>query len=161
MADDKKRLICIAFFDCIKKASKIFSHNYDTRDCEEKGLKRAKERGNSRLCGDFQPLQNRGSWVRILLPLPNQISPPLGGGLIWFDKNEIMMNPSMLASIVCARENKQAKNAFFAQTKVLNPSAPAKNNRTFVSRQKFCFCLSKPQAWHIIAAWSAVYIISP
>ena len=31
---------------------------------------------------------------------------------------------------------------------------------TFVY-QKFLFCLSKPQAWHIIAARSAVYIISP
>ena len=32
-------------------------------------------------------------------------------------------------------------------------------NRTFVYRQMFCFCLSKPQAWHIIAAQRAVYII--
>ena len=32
--------------------------------------------------------------------------------------------------------------------------------RTFVYR-KFSFCLSKPQAWYIIAARSAVHIISP
>ncbi|MBO5295570.1 MAG: hypothetical protein J6B71_10060, partial [Clostridia bacterium] len=34
-------------------------------------------------------------------------------------------------------------------------------NRTFVYRRMFCFCLSKPQAWHIIAAQRAVNIISP
>ena len=42
-----------------------------------------------------------------------------------------------------------------------NLSFSANKNRTFVYRQMFCFCLSKPQAWHIIAARSAVHIISP
>ena len=41
-----------------------------------------------------------------------------------------------------------------------NPTASANKNRTFVY-QKFYFCLSKPQAWYIIAAQRAVYIISP
>ena len=40
------------------------------------------------------------------------------------------------------------------------PSAPANKKRT-LGRQKFSFCLSKPQAWHIIDARSAAYIISP
>ena len=31
-----------------------------------------------------------------------------------------------------------------------NLSFSANKNRTFVGRQMFCFCLSKPQAWHII-----------
>ena len=35
-----------------------------------------------------------------------------------------------------------------------------KKEVTFVY-QKFLFCLSKPQAWHIIAARSTVHIISP
>jgi hypothetical protein len=34
----------------------------------------------------------------------------------------------------------------------------ANKKRTF-GRQKFSFCLSKPQAWHIITARSAVHII--
>ena len=41
-----------------------------------------------------------------------------------------------------------------------SPIACTNKNRTFVY-QKFCFCLSKPQDWHIIAAQRAVYIISP
>ena len=40
-----------------------------------------------------------------------------------------------------------------------NPPSPTNKNRTFVYRQMFCFCLSKPQAWHIITARSVVYII--
>ena len=40
-----------------------------------------------------------------------------------------------------------------------NLSFSANKNRTFVYRQMFCFCLSKPQAWHIIAAQRAVHII--
>ena len=40
-----------------------------------------------------------------------------------------------------------------------NPPSPTNKNRTFVYRQMFCFCLSKPQAWHIIDARSAAYII--
>ena len=39
-----------------------------------------------------------------------------------------------------------------------NPPSPTNKKRTFVY-QKFVFCLSKPQAWHIIAARSAVHII--
>ena len=39
-----------------------------------------------------------------------------------------------------------------------SPSAPANKKGTFVY-QKFLFCLSKPQAWHIIAAQRAVHII--
>ena len=42
-----------------------------------------------------------------------------------------------------------------------NPPSPTNKNRTFVYRQMFCFCLSKPQAWYIIDARSAAYIISP
>ena len=41
-----------------------------------------------------------------------------------------------------------------------NPAIPANKKGTFVY-QKFLFCLSKPQAWYIIAARSAVHIISP
>ena len=42
----------------------------------------------------------------------------------------------------------------------LSSPTPATNkNRTFVYRQMFCFCLSKPQAWYIITARSAVHII--
>ena len=41
-----------------------------------------------------------------------------------------------------------------------NPPSPTNKKRTFVY-QKFSFCLSKPQAWYIIAARSAVHIISP
>ncbi len=41
-----------------------------------------------------------------------------------------------------------------------NPPSPTNKKRTFVY-QKFSFCLSKPQAWYIIAAQRAVYIISP
>ena len=41
-----------------------------------------------------------------------------------------------------------------------NLSFSANKKGTFVY-QKFLFCLSKPQAWYIIAARSAVYIISP
>jgi len=40
-----------------------------------------------------------------------------------------------------------------------NPTFSANKNRTFVGRQMFCFCLSKPQAWYIITARSVVYII--
>ncbi len=40
-----------------------------------------------------------------------------------------------------------------------NPGVASNKNRTFVYRQMFCFCLSKPQAWHIIAARSVVHII--
>ena len=39
-----------------------------------------------------------------------------------------------------------------------SPPAPANKKGTFVY-QKFLFCLSKPQAWHIIAAQRAVHII--
>ena len=39
-----------------------------------------------------------------------------------------------------------------------NPAIPANKKRTFVY-QKFSFCLSKPQAWHIIGARNAAYII--
>ena len=39
-----------------------------------------------------------------------------------------------------------------------NPPSPTNKKGTFVY-QKFLFCLSKPQAWHIIAARSVVYII--
>ena len=42
-----------------------------------------------------------------------------------------------------------------------NPLCSTNKKRTFVYRQMFSFCLSKPQAWHIIAARSVVYIISP
>ena len=41
-----------------------------------------------------------------------------------------------------------------------NPSGRAKKEVTFVY-QKLLLFLSKPQAWHIIAAQRAVYIISP
>ena len=41
-----------------------------------------------------------------------------------------------------------------------NPTFSANKKRTFVY-QKFSFCLSKPQAWYIIDARSAAYIISP
>ena len=41
-----------------------------------------------------------------------------------------------------------------------NPTPSANKKRTFVY-QKFSFCLSKPQAWYIIDARSAAYIISP
>ena len=41
-----------------------------------------------------------------------------------------------------------------------NPSLSANKKGTFVY-QKFLFCLSKPQAWHIIAAQHAVHIIIP
>ena len=37
-----------------------------------------------------------------------------------------------------------------------NPSASANKKRTFVY-QKFSFCLSKPQAWHIISPYGAGY----
>ena len=40
------------------------------------------------------------------------------------------------------------------------PTISTNKKGTFVY-QKFLFCLSKPQAWHIIAARSAVHIISP
>ena len=40
-----------------------------------------------------------------------------------------------------------------------SPPDRTNKNRTFVYRQMFGFCLFKPQAWHIIAARSAVYII--
>ena len=43
------------------------------------------------------------------------------------------------------------------ENRVLLP-LPTKN-RTFVYRQMFCFCLFKPQAWYIIDARSAAYII--
>ena len=39
-----------------------------------------------------------------------------------------------------------------------SPVSGTNKKGTFV-HQKFLFCLSKPQAWHIIAARSAVYII--
>ena len=39
-----------------------------------------------------------------------------------------------------------------------NPISCTNKKRTF-GRQKFSFCLSKPQAWYIIVAQSAVYII--
>ena len=39
-------------------------------------------------------------------------------------------------------------------------ATPTNKKGTFVY-QKFLFCLSKPQAWYILAARSAVYIISP
>ena len=39
-----------------------------------------------------------------------------------------------------------------------NLATPANKKGTFVY-QKFLFCLSKPQAWHIITARSVVYII--
>ena len=48
-----------------------------------------------------------------------------------------------------------------------NPTFSANKNRTFVYRQMFCFCLSKPQAWYIIECitrlWRDIhsYIISP
>ena len=42
-----------------------------------------------------------------------------------------------------------------------NPAVSTNRNRTFVGRQMFCFCLSKPQAWYIITAQRAVHIISP
>ena len=54
----------------IKKASKIFRHNYDTWFCVKSALKRAKKRAISRLCDTSEPLQNRGSRVRVLPPLP-------------------------------------------------------------------------------------------
>ena len=38
------------------------------------------------------------------------------------------------------------------------PGGASNKKRTFVY-QKFSFCLSKPQAWHIIGARSATYII--
>ena len=37
-----------------------------------------------------------------------------------------------------------------------NPILSANKNRTFVYRQMFCFCLSKPQAWHIITTQSCI-----
>ena len=40
-----------------------------------------------------------------------------------------------------------------------NPPSPTNKKRTFVYRQMFSFCLSKPQAWHIITAQRAVHII--
>ena len=48
-----------------------------------------------------------------------------------------------------------------------NLATPANKSRTFVYRQMFCFCLSKPQAWHIIECITRLrrdihsYIISP
>ena len=39
------------------------------------------------------------------------------------------------------------------------PVTCTKKERTFVSRQMFSFCLSKPQAWHIIDTRSVAYII--
>ena len=39
-----------------------------------------------------------------------------------------------------------------------NPTFSANKKRTF-GKQKFSFCLSKPQAWYIIATRSVVYII--
>ena len=41
-----------------------------------------------------------------------------------------------------------------------SPVTGTNKKGTFVY-QKFLFCLSKPQAWHIITARSAVHIISP
>ena len=32
-----------------------------------------------------------------------------------------------------------------------NPLCSTNKNRTFVYRQMFCYCLSKPQAWYIIS----------
>ena len=40
--------------------------------CEENALKRAKKRAISRLRNTFKPLQNRGSRVRVLPPLPRK-----------------------------------------------------------------------------------------
>ncbi|MBQ7406847.1 MAG: hypothetical protein IJW11_03680, partial [Clostridia bacterium] len=40
-----------------------------------------------------------------------------------------------------------------------NPASPTNKKGTFVY-QKFLFCLSKPQAWYIIAAQRAVHIIN-
>ena len=56
----------------IKIASKIFRHNYYTWFCLKSALKRAKKRAISRLCDTSEPLQNRGSRVRVLPPLPNE-----------------------------------------------------------------------------------------
>ena len=59
----------------IKKASIIFRHNRDIRSCEKNALEQAKNQGFSRGFRLSESLQNRGSRVRILLPLPNKITP--------------------------------------------------------------------------------------
>ena len=58
------------FYHIIKIASNFFRHNYDTWFCLESALKRAKKRAISRLYNTSEPLQNRGSRVRVLPPLP-------------------------------------------------------------------------------------------
>ena len=47
---------------------------------------------------------------------------------------------------------------FICLTEFSNPISATNKKRTFVY-QKFSFCLSKPQAWYIIDARSAAYII--
>ncbi|MBQ8684344.1 MAG: hypothetical protein IJ518_07510, partial [Clostridia bacterium] len=42
----------------------------------------------------------------------------------------------------------------------LLPSSP-RDKSTLTAKITDCFCLSKPQAWHIITARSVVHIISP
>ena len=63
------------FSHIINKASKNFRHSYDMRSFEKKRLNLAKKRAFARACELSEPLQNRGSRVRILLPLPNKRTP--------------------------------------------------------------------------------------
>ena len=58
------------------------------------------------------------------------------------------------------RRATKKRNGSAAQNSRTTPRASTNKKGTFVY-QKFLFCLSKPQAWHIIAARSAVHIISP
>jgi len=61
--------------------------------------------------------------------------------------------------LICyGRESRELPQLGYAELKVQNPSASAKKEVTFVY-QKLLLFLSKPQAWHIIDAQSAAYII--
>ena len=70
----------------------------------------------------------------------------------------MMKIPAQAACGLCHSVRKRPKHRILlsAHAWVQNPLRSTNKNRTFVGRQMFCFCLSKPQAWHIIAARSTV-----
>ena len=119
----------------IKKASIIFRHNRDIRSCEKNALKQAKNQGFSRGCTTSEPLQNRGSRVRILLPLPKTRKSMQRIGFFVFRMRLGRENPTpqsgvrvqRLAFLLCKMRSLTARQTCNGAKRSMESSCPCQN----------------------------------
>ena len=98
-------------------------------------------------------------WVQIPSSAPNKEDMPLGMSFLFYKDGGFEIGRKLRSNL---SEGPNSLNDCLSAKAATggNPVIRTNKKGTF-GRQKFLFCLSKPQVWYIIAARSVLDIISP